>query len=342
MNPEMDASNEIHVALAADTRYLPGLELTAASMAVRASPGVRLCFHILDGGIDDSDFAAFAGLMKCLRPDNAVVRHRLAETRDRDFRDVYGKRMTYKRLLLPAVLSDLDFVVYCDVDFLWLGDVAELWALRNPKLFFQSTHDRAPETIDHESSWFAARGVPFDAERYFCAGLLLMNLRKLRDEDVMARVFAFLDEHPDVNLADQSALNAVVQEKTGFVPQRWQVFSRDVVFGRDAEKPAAIHYAGELPWLRWSRLDMLTDTILFWHRVNAAMRGLSLWGALLLHFRADEIVVRRTLFLFAASPLTSWLFKLLLVLSGRKGYGRRFGMWWRRVRMPDASKFFTP
>ena len=338
----MDASNEIHVALAADTLYLPGLELTAASMAVRASSGVRLCIHVLDGGLDDSGFAAFAGLMKRLRPDNAVVRHRLIETQDRDFRDAYGKRMTYKRLLLPSILPDLDFVIYCDVDFLWLGDVAELWALRDPKLFFQSTRDRAPETIDHERSWFAARGVPFDAERYFCAGLLLMNLKKLRDENVMARVFAFLEEHPDVNLADQSALNAVVQEQTGFVSPRWQVFSRDVVFGRGVEEPAAIHFGGELPWLRWSRLDMLTDTVLFWHRVNAAMRGLSLWRALRLHFHVGEIIIRRTLFLFAASSLTSWFFKLLLVLSGRKGYGRRFGMWWRRVRMPEANGFFEP
>jgi len=329
----------IHVALASNECYLPGLEVTMATMAVRAVPGVRLCFHVLDGGIEDSRFEEFAGRVRRLRQDCAIMRHRLDD--ERGFRDVFGKRMAYKRLLLPEILHDLEFALYCDVDFLWLEDVSGLWEQRDSRLLLQATHDKAPETMEGERRWFTAHGIPFDGEQYFSTGLMLMNLRKFREDNVAPKVFSFLEGHPDVNLADQSALNAVVPKKeVGFLASRWQVFSRDVCFTRDSDGPVAVHYAGEIPWLRRANVDMLTDMVLFWHRVNATLRGISLWRALRLHFGACEIIVRRMFFLFATSCLTVWLFRLALVISRRGCYINRFGMWWRRLETPEPRKLF--
>lgn len=300
-------------------------------MTVFASRKERLCFHILDGGISDESFGELEKLLLQLRSDFKIVRYRLSGCAQRDFQDAYGKRMAYKRLLLPDLLKDLDFVLYCDVDFMWLGDVAELWKQRDENVLLKATHDLAPETISREQRWFSVHGIPFDNERYFCSGLLLMNLKLFRTGDVAAKVYAFLDKHPDVNLADQSALNAVLSEQVGFLPQKWQVFSRDVTSHQIATGDVAVHYAGEVPWRRRSKIDMLTDTVLVWHRFNAKLRGISLWRSLRLYFGAYEIFGRRLMFRFAVSPLTKKIFRIALRLTSRKDYEQRFGMWWRSL-----------
>ena len=52
---------------------------------------------------------------------------------------------TYTRFLVPS-LSDFEgWALFCDCDFLWLGDVAELWALRDPRYAVMCVqHDHRP------------------------------------------------------------------------------------------------------------------------------------------------------------------------------------------------------
>src|SRR6185312_10016410 len=40
---------------------------------------------------------------------------------------------TYSRFLTPALAGYAGFALYCDCDFLWLGDIAGLAALADPK-----------------------------------------------------------------------------------------------------------------------------------------------------------------------------------------------------------------
>lgn len=40
----------IHVALPSDENYVPGLTVTAASIALHADPATALHLHVLDGG----------------------------------------------------------------------------------------------------------------------------------------------------------------------------------------------------------------------------------------------------------------------------------------------------
>ena len=50
----------VHVALPSDENYIVGLTATAGSMAYHASRDVVLSIHVLDGGIHDDTFDAFA------------------------------------------------------------------------------------------------------------------------------------------------------------------------------------------------------------------------------------------------------------------------------------------
>lgn len=43
----------VHIALPSDQNYIPGLLVTAGSIAYHASRDVELMIHVLDGGIHD-------------------------------------------------------------------------------------------------------------------------------------------------------------------------------------------------------------------------------------------------------------------------------------------------
>ncbi len=52
---------------------------------------------------------------------------------------------TYTRFLVPSLAEFEGWALFCDCDFLWLGDVAELWALRDPRYAVMCVqHDHRP------------------------------------------------------------------------------------------------------------------------------------------------------------------------------------------------------
>ena len=60
--------------------------------------------------------------------------------------------MTYARLLLLDLLSDVTHVIYTDVDILWLADIAELWdSIDEDAIMHISPGGSPPE----ELKWFS-------------------------------------------------------------------------------------------------------------------------------------------------------------------------------------------
>ena len=318
----------IEIALASDANYVCGLLVTAVTLARHASPSVSLRFNVLDGGIPDVAWNDFEAKVHAVHANSVFRRLPVGDARFAAFPEWNGRsRLTYARLLLPMLLADADWVLYCDVDFLWCADVSELWSLRAPHALVLTTPDGTDSCRSLEEPWFHARGLPYACDGYFCAGLLMMNLAQWRRLDVAGRVLAFLDAHPDVQFADQSALNAVLGaaplapdvENVKMLPAKWQKMSRFVT-ADDIRRGCVLHYAGDTPWRRAWRTQPLTDLQLIWHAVHGALTGLDQRGSLCRFFPARDRVLRRTLFHLAATPVARNLLFLVLRLTGRRGY----------------------
>ena len=173
--------SRIDLALAADHGYFCGLLVTAVSLARHASRDVELRFNVLDGGLFDEDWARLRALLGQAHP-HVVLRKLVVDEKRYEAFPAWtsGSRMVYARLELADLLTEEEFVLYCDVDFLWQADVAELWALRDERVVLQGHSDGWEQTCAKELAWHEAQGLPFDFERYVCTGLLLINLRRYR------------------------------------------------------------------------------------------------------------------------------------------------------------------
>ena len=309
----------VEIALASDLNFNPGLLVTAASMARYAARNVKLRFHILDGGID---FAELITVLNREHPNVEVEKHAI----DVHMFDGYpswrhGARMVYARLLLPKLLAEVEHVIYCDVDFLWTADVAELWRLRRSDIIFQSTVDDSEEGVAEELRWFEANGISLKKERYFCTGLCFINLELFRHEDVLQKCYDFMHKYPTFRCVDQTVLNGVMSSYQNVImlPRKWQVFTRSATSSEVLEG-CALHFAGESPWMCLPMVRLLTNAGIFWFRMYASFRKLSTWRVMRLHYSASRILVARILYLvFGSCAIMRNIAMLLLLLSGKKG-----------------------
>jgi lipopolysaccharide biosynthesis glycosyltransferase len=323
--------NRVEVAMSSDQNYVSGLIVTAASMATYADNNIVLSLNILDGGINDETFDAFAQLIQRIHPNVEFRRFPVSEMEFADLPAWSGSRMTYMRLVLARLLPDVEFVIYCDVDFLWLRDVAELWKCRDSQYVLQSVKDM-DDTVQKEECWFRKNGLPFNSEKYVCCGLSMYNLERIREMKVIPCILDFMRSHSGIQFPDQTAMNATQSQYIGLLPGHWQKYSlflaeQDVVDG------CVVHYAGDIPWKRTGITSPLSDAMVLWHAVHARVRGMSVWGSLAMFFSVRKIMMARLSYLMSITPVMRsvyfWLLKILghsICAAKLKMRNRRFSI----------------
>ena len=231
--------------------------------------------------------------------------------------------MTFARLLLPTLLPDIEHIVYSDVDFIWFADITSLWELRRDDLILQYVTKTVKgfEIGESEAKWAKARGCVLRDDQYFCAGMLLMNLRRFRNELVADKLLKLLlDNGGTAPFCDQTVLNMFMLDRTdkSTLPENWQVFTCDPE-SCVIHPNTALHFAGDTPWKSIHLVHhLLTDFHIIWHRIHAQIRGISTWQSLRMYNTPLDIVVCRLLYLSASrlAPVRS-LLRLYLKLTNR-------------------------
>ena len=197
----MNMKDKVHVVMVADKAYEKGLEVAKASMIGSCSDPDRIEFHIFRE-----------------EPE-------LSERMRREFGTYRGSPMTFVRLYLGELLPDVDWLVYSDVDTVWRRDVLELASLFDESKTIQwvKNFDWAAEGLVR---WCRERSVPtgdFVPERYACAGVCIMNLKRWRERDVLLRCQRFVQEYGCPKYPDQDIQNIVLASEAGLLPSWWDV-----------------------------------------------------------------------------------------------------------------------
>lgn len=180
-----------------------------------------------------------------------------------DWKVIYHySRAMYGRLLIPEMI-DGDKVLYLDCDILIKSDISDLWKLNISGHYAGAVVDPALSGIDE---YFMPPGehVMPSGEPYFNSGILLLNLKKCREDNLMQRVSSFISQNSArLHFPDQDALNVVMQGAWYPLHPRWNLQS--VIFKmcyRDTQRrvlpedfieavknPAIVHYTDAVkPW----------------------------------------------------------------------------------------------
>ena len=211
-------SNLIHIVLAANHKYLPGLLVTLSSIAQSASQKDILRFHIFAEGLSQDDQEQAAKVVvdfgvqepEFSIPDMSEI--------SAHFSDSHYPHIVFLRLFFCKIFP-FEWVVYTDVDTLWLRDVCELWALRDSSKSIMWCKDipGIARGVKKYSEW----NPDFDESTYCCSGVMLMNLDLMRKMEFTRKCLDFVHEWGTPFFVDQDILNYLCRENAGILPQHW-------------------------------------------------------------------------------------------------------------------------
>lgn len=240
------------ICFASDANFIEQLR-TASFSAIYAcrDEGPGLDVHILDCGIDDEAWKRYeCGFMEFANRfvvPVSLARHAI----DLDAFSSYpawtnGSRATWARLLLPEILQDEGVCVYSDCDILFVENpVAIVKSMANSDVLM-SGHRNPFSSNGPDAVWFARNRLAYEADCYLCAGLVGLNLEKLRKEKFVSAVFDFLKRYPQPVTMDQTVLNWFCHGRTEVLDEGWGLFLHEAMSYEG--QPKAIHYSGGYPW----------------------------------------------------------------------------------------------
>ena len=309
--------SRIEIALAANQGYAVGLLASAASIAMSASRDVCLSFTILDGGILEQTFHDIVDCLNRNHPHVQVSRHFVDESVFAAYPSLRGNKMTYARFSLPDILKNSDHVIYCDADFLWLADISLLWAMRDDDTMVKACRDPYVMAYKQEVDWFRHHGIELKANRYFNAGLLLVNLRLMREEVFVPKVLEFLNDNRDVVFHDQSALNYLLWDRVEFLEDKWMKFTTEIK-DRDLASPCVLHYVNNVPWVNYGWREDLRDTRMAWYQVLAKARRTCLWRIVRQYYGFIGAISYFMKFTLVRIPIVRQALMFFAVVSGKK------------------------
>ena len=140
-----------------------------------------------------------------------------------------------------------DKVLYCDCDVIVLGDIAELYNHNIDNYLVGA----CPEEVMAEVKVFGdyvEQALDVECEKYFNAGVMLMNLDGFRKENIEEKFFDMLQKYTFRVTQDEDYLNVLCKGKVKLFHLGWNktAFKNDKFNDKDLK---LIHY--KIHWKPW-------------------------------------------------------------------------------------------
>ncbi len=178
---------------------------------------------------------------------------------------------TYYRFFIPELFPQHEKVIYLDADILVLKDLAELYRADIKDFYAGVVHDtyielfgdRKTKTMPQvKLSEYFREKLKKTSSSYFNAGVLLLNIDKIRKDNIVEKLWEFAQKESPLEYQDQDVLNAVLENNVKFLDGSWNVLKDLEIHARKVKdkskakylmqlykNPGIFHYVGDnKPW----------------------------------------------------------------------------------------------
>lgn len=180
---------------------------------------------------------------------------------------------TFYRLAMPSVFQKYDKIIYLDGDTAVAKDLWDMFSIDLEDNYIGGGLD-APIIKAHQTTDYATRLGMDSIDSYINAGVLLMDLKKLREDNMEKVFYEFIPELKTRKLRckDQDTLNSTCYGKIKILPKEYNLFSKYYVAEltdaplseNQSTDPTIIHFAGRAkPWRTTS-----TNAYKIWEKYN--------------------------------------------------------------------------
>ena len=226
----MKKKDTISIVVASDNHYAILIVALLKSIDVNHTSGEHIIFYIIDDGIAASFRPELESIVdperitiKWFKSKNVIPSTMYIPVDKSSF-----PLTTYLRLFSPYLVEEgTDRLLYLDVDIIVQDDISKLWNINLEGNVIGVVQDVG---LTFDCEWggvpnYAELGFPADT-KYFNAGVMLMDLKIWREENITEKVIrALIDNRQHVRLVDQYGLNVVLANRWKQLDPHWNWFA---------------------------------------------------------------------------------------------------------------------
>lgn len=237
-------NKEIPVFFTIDNSYAPFLGAALNSAIKNANPNRNYKAIVLHEGLTKEN----SDKLKALQTENFKIEitpmkanfEALDDRMSNRLRCDYFTLTIYFRLFIPAMFLQYDKGIYLDSDVIVNCDIAKLFDIDIGNNFIGACNDLSIADIKPLVS-YTENAVGVKKEEYINSGVLLMNLKAMREANFESHFLNLLKEyHFDCIAPDQDYINAMCNGKIYYLDESWDSMPNDE--RKELEEPCIIHY----------------------------------------------------------------------------------------------------
>ena len=198
--------NQIPIASSLNNNYVYPIIVSITSILYNSVPNNFFTFYLLLApDVQEENLKKISGL-KDKYPNCKFVFLRVENHFKNFFTGYYKSPTIYYRLELSNLITDVDKIIYLDVDTITHKDLTEFYNIDMGKYYYLGYPG-------HDMTAFEFNGT----RNFINSGCMLINLRKLREVDA-PKLFHEFYEKFGTKKYDEYILNAVFYNKISFLP----------------------------------------------------------------------------------------------------------------------------
>lgn len=244
-------NKEIPIFFTIDNKYVPYISVAIKSMTQNASKDYNYKIIVLHQELTEDNMNNISSLAT----DNfdiefVYMKDGLDSITDRvenRLRCDYFTLTIYFRLFIPDMFPQYDKGIYIDSDIVVSGDISELYNIELGDNLVGACADKSVVDVP-ELAKYMEESIGVNKNQYVNSGVLLMNLKEMREKEFSKRFLTLLNKyHFDCIAPDQDYLNAICNGKILYLDDKWDAMPTE---GKEElENPSIIHYnLFQKPW----------------------------------------------------------------------------------------------
>ena len=211
--------NSIHLSLNLDDKYIYPCIVFLTSLLDNRADSTFYMIHILGNNkLSDYSKKKIDKLIEKFGNHSANVIYYNLEGYFKNATVWHIPVATYYKILLPSLLPNVDKIIFVDADIINLEDLSEMYSIEfKENMYFCGITD----FIDHLNQ---LREFGLSSDKYINIGVLLMNLKAMRENSIEKKLTEFVATH-HLKFYDQTAINCVCFKNIQILPYKYNVFS---------------------------------------------------------------------------------------------------------------------
>ena len=224
-------NKEIPIFFTIDDGYAPFLAVALNSAIKNANPKRQYKAIVLHQDLNQTNITK----LKSLETNNFKIEltpmkanfEALDDRMSNRLRCDYFTLTIYFRLFIPAMFPQYDKGIYIDSDVVLTSDVANLYDIEIGHNLIGACNDLSIADIPPLVA-YTENAVGVKKHEYINSGVLLMNLKKMREVDLEGHFLNLLNTyHFDSIAPDQDYLNAMCNGKIFYLDESWDAMPND-------------------------------------------------------------------------------------------------------------------